>query len=64
MAGTIPSLIRGARAVAHWLRPTAWDAAVAGSVEVLALAASLPIALHIALAAAAFVGAKLTRPGT
>jgi hypothetical protein len=64
MAGTIPSLIRGARVVAHWLRPTAWDAAVAGAVEVLALVAHLPVAVHIAVAAVAFVGAKLTRPKT
>jgi len=64
MAGTISSLMRGARVVAHRLRPTAWDAAVAIAVEAAAFAASLPIALHIALAAVVFVGGKLTRPTT
>jgi len=61
MAGTISSLVRGARGAAAWFRPTAWDVVLAVAVEVLAFVAHVPVAIHVALAAVAFVGSKLAR---
>jgi hypothetical protein len=61
MAGTISSLIRGARVVAHWLRPTAWDAIVAIAVEAALFGIHLTIAFHVAVSITAFVAQRLAR---
>jgi len=61
MAGTIPSLIRGARVVAHWLRPSAWDAIVAIAVEAALFGIHLTIAFHVAVSIVAFVAQRLAQ---